>query len=381
MLSESRLEDIDWDFIGDQSSSAFSVAHWHPSVFVSQIPSALISNLTQQGDFVVDPFCGSGTTLVEAQRLGRRSIGIDINPISTMLASSKLFEQNAATLDQDLETLSIEVLEAASQVANDAALRAVPASVQLDKWYHPETGIELARLWLTINGIGSKYKPILLSSFSAILIRVCNETRHWGYICDNTKPKGLRRTIEAPKAFYNAVMAFRSGYRERDQFLWKKNAFPLERGEVRQGDALEILKDIPAASAGIVVTSPPYYGVCDYVKAQRLSMEWFEFDIETLREQEVGARSKRTRRTAGKEYLDEMAVFSREVARILMPGRFAAVVLGESKARDEVTGQVIQQLKDAGLKLALHKKRKVAAQRRQTPSIMEEDVIIMRKPE
>lgn len=378
MLSDSRLKKIDWDFAGDFSSSLFSSTHWHPSVFVAQIPSVLIGLLSEPGDLVVDPFCGSGTTLVEAQRQGRRSLGIDINPISVMLARSKLFSQKAPDIDKELRELSNKILDSASVLDTNAALKAIPSTVQLQKWYHPETAAELAKLWVEIANIDSVYKPILLSAFSAILIKVCNETRHWGYICDNTKPLSSRR-IEAYKAFFAAVEAFGSAYSERDRFLWKKDAFPLEPTEVRHGDALDLMKEIEPESAGIVVTSPPYYGVCDYVKAQRLSMEWFGFEIEPFRAQEIGARSKRARLRAGEEYLAEMDIFAHEVARILRPGRYAAVILGESKARGKVTNTVIAQLKAAGLSLELHKKRKVAEQRAQRPSILEEDVIIMRK--
>src|SRR4051812_16843478 len=80
----SRLRNIDWDFSGSFSESPFSAIHFHPGRFASQLPASLIGLLSEPGDIVLDPFMGSGTTLVEAQRLGRQSIGIDINPVACL---------------------------------------------------------------------------------------------------------------------------------------------------------------------------------------------------------------------------------------------------------------------------------------------------------
>jgi len=89
-----RMHDLDWDFATQQSESQFSNLHWHPCRFPSQIPATAISQLTSKGDTVLDPFMGSATSLVEAQRLGRASIGVDINPISVLMAESKVLDAN-----------------------------------------------------------------------------------------------------------------------------------------------------------------------------------------------------------------------------------------------------------------------------------------------
>lgn len=71
-----------------------------------QIPSYLIEMFSKTGDLVYDPFCGVGTTLVEAIRLGRKAIGVDVNPIATMVAQSKVtfFDQ------EELENLKSKVI-------------------------------------------------------------------------------------------------------------------------------------------------------------------------------------------------------------------------------------------------------------------------------
>lgn len=59
------------------SNSAHKAWYW--GNFVPQIPFQLISRYTSPGDWILDPFCGSGTSLVEARKLGRNSLGIELN--------------------------------------------------------------------------------------------------------------------------------------------------------------------------------------------------------------------------------------------------------------------------------------------------------------
>lgn len=61
--------------------------------FVPQIPHQLISRYTKKGDWVLDPFMGSGTTLIEAQRMGRNSIGIEIQEEVANEAQSRIISE------------------------------------------------------------------------------------------------------------------------------------------------------------------------------------------------------------------------------------------------------------------------------------------------
>ena len=63
--------------------------HPFPAKFIPQIPRIMITEFTKPKDMVFDPFCGSGTTLVEAKLLGRNSIGTDLHPIGYFASKVK----------------------------------------------------------------------------------------------------------------------------------------------------------------------------------------------------------------------------------------------------------------------------------------------------
>ena len=80
----------DWDFADVRVERGLHSIHPYPAKFIPQIPRRLIELLTPDSNGVVfDPFCGSGTTLLEAQAAGYAAIGVDLNPIATLIARVK----------------------------------------------------------------------------------------------------------------------------------------------------------------------------------------------------------------------------------------------------------------------------------------------------
>ena len=86
------LTDSLWILEARDSSGAHQ-ADYHGN-FIPQIPSQLLRRFTKAGDIVLDPFIGSGTTAIEANRLGRRYIGVELSPQVAEIARRRIVEDS-----------------------------------------------------------------------------------------------------------------------------------------------------------------------------------------------------------------------------------------------------------------------------------------------
>ena len=132
--------------------------------------------------------------------------------------------------------------------------------------------------------------------------------------------------------------------------------------DARRGDAYQNLQALSEATADAIITSPPYYGVADYVKSQRLTFLWyhpavanlegFDDDFEQYRKEEIGSRSFRHRRGSFDDYIEYMNRFIQASARVLKSSGKLCLVIGESQTREPTLSAIMRSACDAGLRLA-----------------------------
>jgi hypothetical protein len=367
---------IDWDFATLGNEGLHSL-HWYPATFISAIPGSLIPMITEGGALVADPFCGSATTGVEAIRLGRRFMGFDTNPVAVLIAKAKLSSPDLTVLEEVL-------LDSSPLLTGALNGRRVlhPNEQALRRWYHPETYSELLGILERIRTLQSPVERVVGQAlFSSILKSVCSQTRHWGWVCDNVVPKPEEMQY---KSAYEALRAAFDRYRTglmnicRDMAERGVDCSPeavMGRSEVQLVDAVRGLNSLGSHSLDAIVTSPPYYGVADYIKSQRLSFLWFHkevldiegfstADFESLRRTEVGSRSFRHRKTSYDEYLEYMNRFMAACARALKPGAPMCFVFGESNSRKAPASDIDEIASRVGLEVAFSSSRSIRATKR-----------------
>ncbi|WP_316218966.1 MULTISPECIES: DNA methyltransferase [unclassified Bradyrhizobium] len=251
--------------------------------------------------------------------------------ISGMIATAK-----AALLSGSIGARFVDGLLAALTFdqqckTNDIGNKGEGSDRALSDWYSDDTLSQLRFLWKVIEGKAGGERDVLLALFSDVLFQ-CASTggaatrtgkkrrHHWGWVADNVLPK--------EKVEHNAIALFR----ERlialpiQEFLLQRNANTLA---ILQQDARSLA--LKAASVDLVVTSPPYVGMIDYVHANRLIYLWMGWPLQDERHAEIGARFRRHRKRAAEEYFSDMQQVRDEIIRVLKPGGFCALVLGESR--------------------------------------------------
>lgn len=108
--------------IPQRDNSGAHSGHYHGN-FVPQIPRQLLTRYTKAGDFVLDPFAGSGTTLIEAQRMNRNSIGIELQADVAQEAISRIHSEKkdgiiADTFVDDSRTFDINRIRYTYKIDN-----------------------------------------------------------------------------------------------------------------------------------------------------------------------------------------------------------------------------------------------------------------------
>lgn len=226
----------------------------------------VIQNLQPQT--ILDPFAGSGTVCVSADKLGVRSLGVEAHPFVYKLATGKLAW--TVTIEEFLDAIKELKLCAASLPVT------LPDNVPglLRKCYLDETLIDLFRIkqaYLNLlPSLSKELQSLVFLAISAIL-RVSSHvgTAQWQYILPN---KRKAKSYEPFDALEKQVAIMQTDIR------YLQSLGQSSRATFIQDDARS-LKSIADESVDLVITSPPYANNYDYADATRLEMTfWGEID-------------------------------------------------------------------------------------------------------
>jgi DNA modification methylase len=135
-LFSNTKNDFSWSFSNKTRKDTAYITHGYhryPAKFIPQIVARLVEKYTNEGDLIVDPFGGCGTTLVEAKVMGRPSIGVDINPVAVLITKAKITPINP----QKIEKAFIS-LKAILNTYGDKTIIKAPEHERIDYWFKPE---------------------------------------------------------------------------------------------------------------------------------------------------------------------------------------------------------------------------------------------------
>jgi len=310
-------------------------ARLHPAT--ARVLIDIIASNVRERALLVDPFCGSGTSLVEARYAGLRAVGSDLNPLAVLVARAKTWTspvKRRHKLRDVGHEISGHVLAAGKAARRSGA---EPGRIRkpigfdpnarnrrLAAWFAPHVRRELELIALTIDDLREddpELADILLACLSGILYKVSSRT-------SDTDGTWVDRNVARGAAARNFVMRVELLCAGLDD-LAAAGGPP----DVYEHDVRTLHEIVPDGSADAILTSPPYAGTYDYAEHQRLRFDFLGLRHGKLDDGEIGSRRSFMAGPQGERWwrtaLAETIV---SIARALAPGGLAAIVIGDSYA-------------------------------------------------
>jgi hypothetical protein len=311
----------------------------HPYLgkFVPQLVEALLDRYVTPGGRVLDPFAGSGTTLVQALESGRDAAGVDIAGFNALLMRVKTERYRLDALRRDL-LWAHERTAARTHVARYPT--GAPAFVRA--WYAPAAAAEL----LAFRSLADEVEHAdVLRVVLARAARSARRTTHFDLDFPREPQVGEYWCHKHRRTCRPVAEARRFLLRYLLDTLARIETFAAVRAAERaaavlHGDARELELGGPYDG---VVTSPPYPGLIDYHEQHRYAYELLGLD--ERRERELGRPELGTSRRALEEYVEGVAAVLRNAARVLRPGAPVCIVVND---RRDLYPEVLRR---AGLRL------------------------------
>jgi hypothetical protein len=312
--------DTDWDFAHltykhTQDSTHF-FHHW-TAKFIPQIPRRIIEMYARPGDVILDPFMGSGTTLVEAARLGYDSWGTDINPLAVKIARAKTAPINEKQLDGFIAWLD-------EGKADPERHRAASALLfdRSDKWFRDDVARAIRAILNRVRRPDDATRNFVEVGLSDLLKGMSNARM------DQIIPALPKTPSYTDKKHYHKLVDNET----REIAPFQRLAAQLRRmqsaladlqanGTGRAEPFLHDARDLASLGrrAQLAITSPPYWSAQNYQGLHRLSFG--VFGLPSPGPAEIGRRAQ--------DYLPDMDAVIAQLTQVL-DGHFA-IVIGESK--------------------------------------------------
>ena len=289
-----------------------------PAKFHVPVVQWALGTFGRRGSKVLDPFTGSGTVQLEALRRGITSYGVDIDPLSVLVArakttplSPKLLRLAMRQLKEDLlglrrrrgqvqDRCGADITPSAYKEAIEGL--AIPAIPNIQHWFRRYVIVDLALIKETIEvlSVSRDIIEFLLACFAATIRKVSNADPvpvSGLEVTSFQEKKNRRRAISVVDSFLGKI----ESEVENQVMLWRELG---ERGratsvEVLHGDALDLSAVSHKAGADfpLVITSPPYCRSVEYSRRHRLELFWLNFV------QSAGDHVQLSHRYLGRDYV------------------------------------------------------------------------------
>ena len=271
-----RVRDESLDFRGIPASQGVYAIHPYPAMFHFLLVRRFINELTFEGQWVFDPFCGSGVSAVESYRLNRNFVGYDVNPLAVLISKVRTTPLQTDTLFKVLN----HILD--SKVHDYT----VPKFHNIDYWFDEDVIEELAKIKSKIYSLDDeKVKNFFKVVFSETLRKVSNADFNEFKL---VRKKEVRVKPNVKKVFHETACKNILSLQEINT-IQNTSKILLTEKNVLEEDLLE------EESVHLVLTSPPYGDsrtTVAYEQFSKLSIKWLDLP-EDYEKKQLGAKVRK----------------------------------------------------------------------------------------
>ena len=318
---------INFDFKGADTTYLTHSLHPYPAKFPPQLPNAILKKFGKKGQVVLDPFCGSGTTLVEARLLGFNAIGVDVNGLSSLLSKVK---STPLTADELCEIDSfIRQIESEQIIWSKHRPQIKVKQIEgLDHWFQYNVAEEITHILNFINSLENEnVRDFLRIVLSSIIVKVSNQESDTRFAARNKNIEDgfvFKQFIDKAKEYFTRIAEF-SELANKDVSLTLLNA---------DSRYLTMLAD---ESVDIIITSPPYANTYDYYLYHKFRKRWLDIDVKYAQNNEIGSRREYSslKKPAEQWTIDLRKCFE-EMYRLLKHDSLAFIVIGDSVIKKQL---------------------------------------------
>lgn len=274
-------ESGDWDYATADTKTETHCFHTYPAMMIPQVARRLINMFGRCGMTLLDPFCGSGTTLVEARVANLNAWGIDINPLALLIAHVKTTLLDVTPLRRQALCLLDSFEQDCQRIRKDPEFAPIPNFFNLDYWFKPSVSRQLSALHQRICAIQNtaicKFFQVPFSE----TVRETSYTRNSEFKLFRMQEDKLEQhNPDVGTMFFSKVARNLHGMAQLTQQAKGSTWVKILQEDTRHQTS------IPSNSIDLVVTSPPYGDsrtTVAYGQFSRLSLQWLGFSWEESR--------------------------------------------------------------------------------------------------
>lgn len=254
----------------------------YPCKFIPQIPRWAIQTYSMKNCLVLDPFAGSGTTLVEAVLNNRNALGVDFDKLSQLLSKTKTSPLSREQIKY-LDEIKKELFNTKWRKASFK-----PDLHNIEHWFPEDNISQLSTLKERIDQMYSDTKDETVYNF--LLVCFASIIKKCSY-ADDTSPKPYvsTRIKKHPLKVTEAFLKTLESYLKIIEQYTNAN---LGNASIISEDAREINAPKYSKKVSLAITSPPYINAFDYVRSLRLENAWLGYygdsNIIDIKKKQVG---------------------------------------------------------------------------------------------